>query len=254
MSGFVAANAYGYFAGFQLPRELKDRSLRMAEKVIPIASLAETARNSLEERLRIAELKSGSEVFIRIFKREAELEVWLRDEDQFRRLHTYPICYHSGFLGPKLMEGDNQSPEGFYSVTAKQLNPGSRYYRAFNIGFPNEYDQAHGRTGSALMVHGNCVSIGCYAMTDEGIAEIYQLVSSALRSGQQRVGVHIFPFRMTDQNLRSQPPGPWRKYWDNLREGYDLFEDTQIPPKVSVCAKRYAFGATTGNCKVIAGW
>ena len=83
-----------------------------------------------------------------------------------RRFATYPICLWSGRLGPKLREGDRQAPEGFYTVSAEQLNPNSRWHRSFSLGFPNAFDQAHGRTGSFIMVHGGCPSIGCYAMTD----------------------------------------------------------------------------------------
>ncbi len=130
------------------------------------------------------DLKWGAPVFIRIFKASRELEVWIKDGDRYRLFHTYPVCtWGWGSLGPKLRQGDGQAPEGFYFVTPGRMNPYSRYHLAFNLGYPNAYDRAHGRTGSALMVHGDCVSIGCYAMTDRGIEEIYTLADAALRGG-----------------------------------------------------------------------
>lgn len=200
---------------------------------------------ALDELLAQKGLRKGDEVFIRIFKREGVLETWMRGrgDARFRLLKTWPICAWSGTLGPKLKEGDRQSPEGFYSVSLSSLNPNSRYHLSFNLGFPNAYDRAHGRTGSFLMVHGACVSIGCYAMTDAGIEEIYTLVEAALRNGQNRVPVHIFPFRMTPANMAAHAGHRWFDFWRNLKEGYDLFEATHVPPQVHVRNARYVFAA-----------
>src|SRR5246127_3973031 len=108
----------------------------------------------------------------RLFKEESELEVWKQDTTgRFALLKTYPICRWSGELGPKIREGDRQAPEGFYPITPAQMNPTSAYYLSFNTGYPNAYDRSLGHTGSELMVHGDCSSRGCYAMTDEQIAE-----------------------------------------------------------------------------------
>jgi murein L,D-transpeptidase YafK len=183
----------------------------------------------------------GDPIFIRIFKESSELELWTKRGDGFALFKAYPICNYSGQLGPKLKEGDRQSPEGFYSVTADQLNPNSSYHLAFNIGFPNAYDRAHKRTGSFLMVHGRCVSIGCYAMTDAGIEEIYLLAETALQNGQGSFSVHIFPFRMTEENMEEHAGSEWIGFWRNLKEGYDLFETGRVPPKVMLADKRYAF-------------
>ena len=240
--------------GVPLFHEFRDQARRVIERTVPVAPLAERARVALGERLSSTGLKLGSKTFVRIFKKEAELEIWMQDGAQYRKLHTYPICKYSGFLGPKLKEGDKQSPEGFYAVTKKQLNPGSRHYRAFNIGFPNEFDRAHGRTGSALMVHGGCSSIGCYAMTDLGVGEIYRLVESSLNRGQSKIPVHIFPFRMTEKNIKNQPSLNWQAFWADLKIGYDMFEKSKTPPKVGVCGKRYTFGSQMQNCQAIAGW
>ena len=184
----------------------------------------------------------GAPVFIRIFKEERRLELFAQTPGgSFKRLKTYPICNYSGTLGPKLREGDNQSPEGFYFVTADRLNPLSSFHLSFNIGFPNTYDRAHGRTGSFLMVHGACVSVGCYAMTDAGIEEIYTSVAAALTAMQNIVRVHIFPFAMTNAKLAQYADHPWHAFWSNLKEGYDYFEQHGRPPNVEVANRRYVF-------------
>jgi murein L,D-transpeptidase YafK len=116
---------------------------------------------------------------------------------------------------------------------------------SFNLGFPNAYDRSHGRTGSFLMVHGGCTSIGCYAVTDRIVDEIWLFVTKALDNGQTRIPVHAFPFRMTDYNLRIRKGSRWSDFWAELRQGYDLFEKDGIPPVVSVCNGRYAFAPGT---------
>ena len=207
-------------------------------------SVESAERAPLSERLKQRNFRAGAPVFVRIFKAEAELEVWLERDGRYELFEVYPICSFSGKLGPKLKEGDLQSPEGFYSVSKRQLNPNSQFHKSFNIGFPNRYDRSHGRTGSYLMVHGGCVSIGCYAMTNDGIDEIYGLGKAALRKGQKRFPVHIFPFRMTEQNLALRQASEWIEFWQNLKEGYDVFEQTRRVPKITVSKRRYVFGST----------
>lgn len=208
-------------------------------------SVAATARASIELSPRLSRkgLRLGSPVLFRIFKEDEILEAWIRNEDsgRFILFSTYPICSFSGTLGPKQRQGDLQSPEGFYSVAAAQLNPSSQFHLAFNLGYPNAYDRAHRRTGSALMVHGNCVSIGCYAMTDPGIEEIYTLADAALRGGQRSFQVQAFPFRMTEGNLARHRDSEWVDFWMNLKEGYDLFERERVPVGVAVREGRYRF-------------
>lgn len=165
----------------------------------------------------------------------------MADGETFTLFKGYPICAWSGNLGPKEKEGDGQSPEGFYFVPPDAMNPNSQFHLSFNLGFPNAYDRAHGRTGSFLMVHGDCVSIGCYAMTDKAIEEIYVLAEAAHTGGQSYFRVHIFPFRMTDENMSAHDASPWIDYWRNLKAGYDAFEDTRIPPNVRVENKNYVF-------------
>jgi murein L,D-transpeptidase YafK len=238
-----------------LLRSLQDR----AGRVLPVPDIIRpTPPVPLARRLAEKGLRSGQPVFIRIVKETSELELWMAREqrnlgEEWVHLHTWPICRWSGELGPKLKEGDGQSPEGFYMVTRRALNPNSSYHLSFNLGFPNAYDRSHGRTGSFLMVHGDCLSIGCYAMTDHGIEDIYGLVEAALRNGQPAVPVHVFPFRMTDANMARHRGHRWAGYWANLKEGWDLFEARREPPMASVCAGRYAFGPVASGCREVSG-
>jgi murein L,D-transpeptidase YafK len=195
----------------------------------------------LSARLDKGGVALGAPVYLRIYKLESELEVWVQKDGGFERFATYPICYWSGRLGPKLKEGDRQAPEGFYTVDKDALNPNSRMHLSFNLGFPNAYDRGKGRTGSFLMVHGGCSSIGCYAVTNDVVDEIWAFVSAALDNGQARIPVHAFPFRMTERNLRLRSGDKWNGFWADLKKGSDLFEKSRIPPKVSVCDGRYVF-------------
>ena len=206
-----------------------------------LAEVRQRVEPTLTAQLEAIGLELGAPAFIRIFKEESELEVWLQQGERFQLFKTYDICNFSGDLGPKLKEGDRQSPEGFYSVGRSAMNPNSSYHLSFNLGFPNAYDQLHKRTGSFLMVHGKCVSIGCYAMTDAGIEEIYLIVEAALSNGGKDVPVHAFPFRMTSERLIKEQDNAWFGYWANLKAGYDLFEVERVPPIVSVWGRQYEF-------------
>jgi murein L,D-transpeptidase YafK len=202
----------------------------------------------LSERT-LAELKAkkmdqSSPVLLRIFKEESELEVWKQDESgRFALFRTYPICRWSGELGPKIMTGDRQAPEGFYTITPGLMNPNSSQYLAINTGFPNAYDRANGRTGAFLMIHGGCSSAGCYAMTDEQIAEIYALVRDSFFGGQASVQLQAYPFRMTALNMARHRNSPHIAFWRMLKQGHDHFEVTHLEPRVDVCEKRYTFDA-----------
>lgn len=199
-----------------------------------------TTQSNLRERLQAEGFALGTKIFLRIFKEENVLEAWLlRADGRYHLYRKFPICTYSGELGPKLRQGDKQSPEGFYAVSAKQMNPNSKYHLSFNLGFPNAYDKAHGYTGSYLMVHGDCVSIGCYAMTDAQIEIIYALVSAAHQRGQFAVPVHIFPFHLTQENLMRYVHHRWFEFWQMLQAGYEFFERERIPPQVSVRAGKY---------------
>jgi murein L,D-transpeptidase YafK len=204
---------------------------------------------ALTHELNKAGFKKGAPVFIRIFKESNELELWMRDHigGRYRLFSTYRIAnYGGGRLGPKLKQGDSIAPEGFYHVGMKQLNPQSKFHLAFNVGYPNSYDRAWGRTGDFIMVHGNVVSVGCFAMTDAQVEIIYLLVEAALRSGRQdEFQVQIFPFRMTKERLAQEKDSEWHSFWTNLKEGYDLFEREKVPPLVGVRGKEYVFKRRT---------
>ena len=197
----------------------------------------------LKTTLARADLAYGAPIFIRIFKQEKRLELWVRQGHRFALFKAYPVCTYGGRgLGPKTQQGDRKAPEGFYYVPPAALNPLSKFHLSFNLGYPNRYDRAHDRTGGALMVHGDCVSIGCYAMTHRGIEEIFALADAAFRNGQRFFRVHIFPFHMTDTHMEGYGRSPWRSFWENLKEGYDFFErNGHIPPNVEVKDRRYIF-------------
>jgi murein L,D-transpeptidase YafK len=185
-----------------------------------------------------------SPILIRLFKQEAELEVWKQNRSgEFALLKTYPICRWSGDLGPKVREGDRQAPEGFYSINPSQMNPQSAYYLSFNTGYPNAFDKALGRTGSELMVHGDCSSRGCYAMTDEQIAEIYSLGRESFFGGQKAFQFQAYPFHMTPANMAKHRNNPNMPFWKMIKEGNDHFEVTKHEPKVDFCEKKYVFDA-----------
>ncbi len=204
---------------------------------------AANVRPHLERDLTAAGLQFGDPVFIRAFKEEKQLELFVRNRasGKFDLFRTYPIAAASGILGPKLKEGDGQVPEGFYHVPPAGMNPASQYHLSFNIGYPNEFDRAHQRTGSAIMVHGNDVSIGCLAMTDAKIEEIYTLCAAAHHGGQPYFRVHLFPFRMIAARMEKAATNPNHAFWRNLAAGYDFFEKNRVPPDVNVLNGRYQF-------------
>jgi murein L,D-transpeptidase YafK len=189
-------------------------------------------------------MPKDSPILIRVFKEESELEVWKQDTTgQYQLLKVYPICRWSGELGPKKVEGDRQAPEGFYSITPGLMNPNSNYYLAINIGFPNAYDKANGYSGAFLMIHGDCSSRGCYAMTDEQIGEIYSLAREAFLGGEKTFQIQAYPFRLTPANLARHRTNPNMDFWKMLKEGNDHFLVTHLEPKVDVCERHYVFDA-----------
>jgi murein L,D-transpeptidase YafK len=193
--------------------------------------------------LRQKKMPKYSPILMRVFKEEAELEVWKQDSTgHFQILKTYPICRWSGDLGPKLREGDRQAPEGFYTITPAQMNPNSNYYLSINVGYPNSFDKANKRDGSLLMIHGNCLSAGCYAMTDEQISEIYSLARDSFL-GRPSFQVQAYPFRLTPANLARHRTNPSLPFWEMLKVGNDHFETTHLEPRVDVCDRRYVFDA-----------
>jgi len=186
-------------------------------------------------------LAVGDEILLRAFKSENQLELWMHPagKQHFVLFRTYPICKYSGQLGPKLHEGDGTTPEGFYNIDRHSLNPHSRYYLSINIGYPNTFDRYHGHTGSSIMIHGACQSIGCFAMGNSQIEEIYFLIEQAIKHGQRRIALHAFPFRMTDSNMHAYRNNPWYAFWQELKIGYDRFNQEKVALNISVLQGRY---------------
>ncbi len=208
-----------------------------SEQPISSATLAEMTK---------IDTTPSSPVVIRTYKKEAELELWkMKSDGHYALLKTYPMCRWSGQLGPKTREGDMQVPEGFYTIAPGQMNPNSHYYLSFNVGYPNAYDRAYGRTGGNVMVHGVCSSAGCFSMTDEQVADIYAIARDAFRGGQREIQLQSYPFRMTAENLAKYRLDPSIAFWKELKNGSDHFEVTKEEPPVVVCGKHYVFGATT---------
>ncbi len=205
----------------------------------------ELPRN-LVNKMKAKDQRLRAPIMMRIFKQEGVLEVWkARSNGRYALVKEYEICKWSGQLGPKFKEGDRQAPEGYYHIQPRQMNPNSSYYLSFNLGFPNAFDRAHGRTGSNLMVHGACSSAGCYSMTDEQVIEIYAFARDAFRGGQQAFQVQAYPFRMTAENMAAHRDSRHYEYWQMLKIGYDHFELTKRPPKVDVCDRKYVFNRVT---------
>jgi murein L,D-transpeptidase YafK len=224
--------------------ELKDvaadrieRQRAAAEGRLPLPNTPEITR--FDQRLADAGVKSGSPILMRVFKETSELEIWIEKGERFVLFATYPICHWSGTLGPKLREGDKQTPEGFYTIANRQLHHLGRWPRAINLGFPNAYDRAHDRNGSYILMHGGCSSVGCFAMTNHVIGEIYGLAKAAIRGGQRYIPMHVFPFRMTEDRMAEQAASPWYGFWSTLQAGYKSFERTGRPPRISVCEGAY---------------
>lgn len=204
-------------------------------------------KKALSAELETKGLRLGAPVFVRIFK-EAEgydygcLEMWVQPQrtDTFCLFKKYPVCYFSGGPGTKTKQGDAKTPEGFYYVTEKRLNRYSSYHRAFNIGYPNKYERLKGYTGSYIMVHGNCCSIGCVAMGDDNIEEIWTTVVAALAEGQSFFRLHILPFEITESNISRYSDYPDADFLEELKKGYDYFEQKHFPPDVNAKRKRKA--------------
>ena len=215
-----------------------------AEYIVPTGRAHAPISDKTLAEIAAKNMDKESPILARIFKEEAELEIWKKNRDgEYALLKTFPICRWSGDLGPKKKEGDRQAPEGFYTITPGQMNPNSNYYLAFNTGFPNTYDRAMGYTGSELMVHGDCSSRGCYAMTDEQIQEIYALARESFFGGQKSFQLQAYPFHMTALNMAKHRNNPNFAFWKMLKEGYDHFDATHQEPKVAVCDRRYVFDA-----------
>ena len=175
---------------------------------------------------------------VRIFKQENQLELWRHKGESFVLVATFEICKYSGGPGPKKREGDRQAPEGFYEININSLTPHSREWLSINTGFPNAYDRSKGYSGSALMIHGGCSSIGCYAIKDGPMQDLYASIRDALQAGQQTVQLQIYPRRM---GWASDMSGANADFWQQLKQGYDIYESTHQPVPVKIVNGRYIF-------------
>lgn len=224
-------------------------AMAMPDENIPTSERSESAWEHHAERLTgemaARDLLFGAPIYLRIFKDSLELELWVESDRGYQLFKNYPICSMSGILGPKLRRGDWQAPEGFYEVSAEWMNPNSRFHLSFNIGYPNDFDRAQGRTGSNIMVHGGCESRGCFAMTDEAMEEIYVLAEAALRHSQQSFPVHVFPFRMTEANMARHDHRRWVGFWETLKPAHDWLEQHSQPPTVAVTRQGYRLESLT---------
>ena len=217
--------------------ETVQRTPERASAPVPQATLALMTEKQTDR---------NAPILIRAYKKEAEIEIWKQNrKGDYVLLKSYPVCRWSGQLGPKRKEGDRQVPEGFYTVSASQMNPFSSYWLAFNVGYPNPLEKAMGRSGGDIMVHGTCSSRGCFAMTDAQIEEIYAVMREAFNAGQKNIQFQSYPFHMTAENLAKFRHDPNMPYWKNLKEGSDHFEVTKHEPKINYCGQRYVFNAET---------
>ena len=231
---------------FALTIELRDvapdrieRQRAFSEGSLPLAGTPNVS--VLDQRLKEKTVSLAAPILIRIFKSESELEIWKQKNGAFVLFATYPVCQWSGTIGPKIRTGDKQAPEGFYTLTHAQLHHVGRWPKSLHLGFPNLYDQSLARTGSSILVHGGCSSVGCFAMTNPVMDEIHLIASAAMDSGQDHIPVHVFPFRMSDANMQANGASPWTAFWANLKQGYDAFERSKRLPRVSVCDGKYQF-------------
>ena len=192
----------------------------------------------------------STDIFIRAFKQEAQLEIWAKKhtENVFKLIKTYEICASSGVLGPKRKQGDSQVPEGFYEID--RFNPSSNFYLSLGLNYPNRSDKILGNKanyGGDIFIHGNCVTIGCMPLTDDKIKEVYLMAVEARSGGQQKIHVHVFPCRMNATGMKSLETQFSDKtsliaFWKNIRIGYDFFEEKHSLPTVSVLSSgEYSF-------------
>jgi murein L,D-transpeptidase YafK len=205
-----------------------------------VAAARDSIGEKLEKAVRDFGAKPNSEIFLRAFKREKRLELWMKKDSVFRLFRSYPICYVPGKLGPKRKEGDLQVPEGVYFID--RFNPKSSFHLSMRVNYPNESDLHFSdkeRPGGEIYIHGDCVSVGCIPIEDANIEEVYLLALDATTGGQERIPVHIFPCRLDDMNLQNLKDDDFfntknHRFWENLQPVYEFFEEKRVVPKVEV--------------------
>jgi murein L,D-transpeptidase YafK len=194
--------------------------------------LAEQTKGAVVEELWChCGVPSGNPLLLLAYKEEQTLEIWTEDTPTWVLLQSYDICAASGMLGRKRKEGDRQVPEGLYHIN--RFNPKSNFFLSLGINYPNDADRAVAdptRPGGDIFIHGGCQSVGCLAMTDESIMEIYLLCLAAANNGQENIPVYIFPYRMD----RTNQPDPTlrqnnQEAWENLQMAHDIWNRTRRP-------------------------
>ena len=205
-----------------------------------VAAARDSIGEKLEKAVRDFGVKPNSEIFLRAFKREKRLELWMKKDSIFQLFRAYPICYVPGKLGPKRKQGDSQVPEGVYFIDA--FNPKSNFHLSMRVNYPNESDLHFSdkeKPGGEIYIHGDCVSVGCIPIENANIEEVYLLALDAMTGKQERIPVHIFPCRLDDMNLQNLIDDNFfntenRRFWENLQPVYKFFEQKRIVPKVEV--------------------
>lgn len=200
---------------------------------------------SLEKEIQKAGFGNGFEMLMNAYKTEGKVEIWFKTKKQakFHLFKTYYACAKSGNLGPKVIEGDLQTPEGFYNINI--FNPMSLYHLSLGVDYPNAVDKIRTgkdrKTGGDIYIHGDCVTIGCIPLTDDMIREVYVLAVEARNNGQENIPVNIFPFSMTKANLESYGKKfpQHAEFWKTLQPGYLYFEQHKALPKVSQTGGKY---------------
>jgi murein L,D-transpeptidase YafK len=229
--------------------QVKPSAFKSAQlKYSKVKAAYDTKWPKLKEDMKALKLYAeGYDVYLRAFKSEKKMEVWLKNTGDitYTLFRTYDICATSGTLGPKRQEGDGQVPEGFYTIDL--FNPTSNYYLSMRVSYPNAGDQilkTGKNAGGAIMVHGNCVTIGCLPMTDDKIKELYVLCLEA-KNRNRTVKIDIFPVKLTTENMKVLQDNYSKEYisfWNSLKPAYDHFEKNHSTRKVYTDAKgRYFF-------------
>ena len=211
-------------------------------KISRVKKAYDTKWPSLEKELKVKKIDPASfDVFIRVFKSEAELELWVKNKNDasFILLKKIAVCATSGSLGPKRREGDGQVPEGIYEVS--MFNPLSDYHLALKVSYPNASDRilAKGPTGGDIMIHGNCVTIGCIPLQNEPVEDVFILCIEA-RNRKSPIRVEIYPCRFSETNLKilkEKASEEKNNFWNNIKPAYEYFETNKQPIKFRVDKK-----------------
>ncbi len=196
-------------------------------------------QKELENQLKNSSFAGNDyEVFIRVFKHEQQLELWLKmkNQEEFKKFKTYAICASSGVLGPKRKQGDGQVPEGFYEIA--HFNPASSYHLSLKVNYPNKSDmkKAGSNPGGDIMIHGECVTIGCVPIENAPMEEVYLLCLESKNRGHA-IKTHFFPYRFNDKNtegIKKKYPPEMIEFWESLQQGFMYFEKHHKLPVINI--------------------